>query len=58
MEYQKLINSLGNTPNQVPKFRSKNWVEKNDDSFEMYNTNSQIKFKNLTLKSIYMIVVT
>ena len=58
MEYQKLINSFGNTPNQVSKFRSKNWVEKNDDSFEMYNTNSQIKFKNLTLKSIYMIVVT
>ena len=58
MEYQKLINSLGNTPNQVSKFRSKIWVEKNDDSFEMYNTNSQIKFKNLTLKSIYMIVVT
>ena len=58
MEYQKLINSLGNTPNQVSKFSSKNWVQKNDDSFEMYNTNSQIKFKNLTLKSIYMIVVT
>ena len=28
MEYQKLINSLGNTPNQVSKFRSKNWLKK------------------------------
>ena len=32
MEYQKIINLLDNTPNQPTKFRSKNWVEINDDS--------------------------
>ena len=42
MEYQK-INLLENTPNQPTKFRTKNWVEINDDSRGTYNTNSQIK---------------
>ena len=27
MEYQKIINLLGNTPNQPSKFRTKNWFE-------------------------------
>ena len=27
MGYQKLINLLGNTPNQRSKFGTKNWVE-------------------------------
>ena len=44
MEYPKIINLLDNTPNQQTKFRTKNWVELNDDSRETYNTNSQIKF--------------
>ena len=43
MEYQKIINLLDNTPNQPTKFRSKNWVEINDDARGTYNTNSQIK---------------
>ena len=30
MEYQKLINLLGNTLNQLSKCRTKNWVEVND----------------------------
>ena len=30
MEYQKTINLLDNTPNQVSKFKTKNWVETND----------------------------
>ena len=34
MEYQKLINLLENTPNQPSKFRTKNWVEINDDKVE------------------------
>ena len=29
----------------------KNWFEMNDDACEMYNTNSQTKFKPLMLKS-------
>ena len=27
MEYQKVINLLDNTPNQLPKFRTKTWIE-------------------------------
>ena len=41
MEYQKIINLLDNTPNQPTKFRTKNWVEINDDARGTYNTNSQ-----------------
>ena len=50
MEYQKII-ILNNTPNQPSKFRTKNWVEINDDLCGTYNTNSQIKFKTSMLKS-------
>ena len=32
MEYQKIKNLLDNTPNQPSKFRTKNWVEINDDA--------------------------
>ena len=32
MEYQKIINLLDNTLNQLTKFRTKNWVERNDES--------------------------
>ena len=51
MEYQIIINLLDNAPNQPNKFRTKDWVEINDDSRETYNTNSQIKFKNCMLRS-------
>ena len=30
MECQKIINLLDNTPNQLSKFKTKNWVEIND----------------------------
>ena len=49
MEYQK-INLLENTPNQPTKFRTKNWVEINDDSSGTCNTNSQTKFKTSILR--------
>ena len=42
---------LDNTPNQTSKFRTKNWVEINDDSRGTYNTNIQIQFKKTLLKS-------
>ena len=45
MEYQKMVNLLDNTPNQPTKFRTKYWVEINDESHGVYNTGSQIKFK-------------
>ena len=51
MEYQKINNLLDNTSNQPSKFRTKPWVEINDESRENYNTNSQIKFKTTMLKS-------
>ena len=51
MEYQKIIKLLENTPDQPSKFRTKNWVEVNDESRGTYNVNSQIKFKTSTLRS-------
>ena len=51
MEYQKIINLLDNTPNQLSKFRTKNWTEINDQSRGVYNTNSDIRFKTTMLKS-------
>ena len=32
MEWQKATNWLENTPNQPSKFRTKSWVEINDES--------------------------
>ena len=46
-----MINLLDNTSNQPSKFRTKKWVEINDESRGTYNTNSQIKFKTRMLKS-------
>ena len=42
---------LDNTPNQPNKFRTKNWVEINDDLRGTYNANSQTKFKTSMLGS-------
>ena len=42
---------LENIPNQPTTFRTKNWVEINDDSCGTYNTNSQIKLKTSMLRS-------
>ena len=44
MECQKIINLLDNTSNEPSKFRTKNWVEINDESKESYNANSDIRF--------------
>ena len=51
MEYWKIINLLDNTSNEPSKFRTRNWVEINDESRGVYNVNSQIKFKTTMLKS-------
>ena len=37
--------------NQPSKFKTKNWVEVNDESRGTHNVNSQIKFKKTMLKS-------
>ena len=52
MEYQKIINLLDNTPNHLSKFRTKNWIEINNQSRGVYSTNSDIGFKTTMLKSI------
>ena len=51
MEYQKIANLIDDTSNQPSKFRTRNWVEINDESRGAYNVNSQIKFKTTMLKS-------
>ena len=52
MEYQKIANLIDdNTLNQPSKFRTRNWIEINDESRGVYNVNSQIKFKTSMLKS-------
>ena len=51
MEYQKIANLIDDTSNQPCKFRTKNWVEINDESRGTYNVNSQNKFKTTMLKS-------
>ena len=52
MEYQKLVNLLDNTSNQPSKFRTKNWVEINEDVRGVYSPNKQIRFKTSMLRSI------
>ena len=49
MQYQKIINLLDNTSNQSSKFRTKNWIEINDQSRGVHNTNSDIRFKTTML---------
>ena len=51
MEYQKIANLIDGTPNQPSKFRTRNWLEINDESRGAYNVNSQIKLKTTMLKS-------
>ena len=52
MEYQKIKNLLDNTNNHPSKFRIRNSFEVNDDTRRVDNTNSQIQFKTMMLKSI------
>ena len=51
MEYQKIANLIDDVSNKPSKFRTKNWVEINDESRGTYNVNSQIKSKTTMLKS-------
>ena len=51
MEYPKIANLIDEASNQPSKFRTRNWVEINDESRGAYNVNSQIKFKTTMLKS-------
>ena len=51
MEYQKIANLLNSESNQPSKFRTKNWVEINDDVRGVYSPNKQIRFKTSVLRS-------
>ena len=52
MEYQKIANLIDREASSEPsKFKTKNWVEINDEPRGTYNVNSQIKFKTTMLKS-------
>ena len=51
MEYQKIINLLENISNQPSKFRKEICVEINDELRRACNTNSQIKFRTIMLRS-------
>ena len=50
MEYQKVINLLDNSSSQPSRFRTRNWVEVNDESRGAY-TGNNIKFKTTMLRS-------
>ena len=51
MECQKITNPLDDSSNKTSKFRTKNWVEINDESRGTYNHDKQIRFKTTMLKS-------
>ena len=51
MEYQKIANLLNDESNKPSKFRTRNWVEINDDIRGAYSPNKQIRFKTAMLRS-------
>ena len=51
MQNRKIANLLDNASNQPSNFRTKTWVEINDESRRGYTTSSDIKFKTTMLKS-------
>ena len=51
MEYRKIANLINDASNQPSKFRTKNWVEMNDESRGTYRVNSHIIFETIILKS-------
>ena len=51
MEYQKIANLLDNKSSQPSEFRTRNWVEINDEMRGEYSPNKQIRFKTAMLRS-------
>ena len=51
MEYQKIANLLNDESNKPSKFKTRNWVEINDEARGTYSPNKQIKFKTSMLRS-------
>ena len=48
---------LGDTTNQQSKFKTKNWVQINDESQGAYNKDNQIRFKTSMLSEVYVVIV-
>ena len=46
-----MINLLDDKTNQPSKFRTRNWVEINNESLGTYNESNQIKFKTSMTRS-------
>ena len=57
MEHQKITNLLGNTPDKVPRFITKKWIEVHDQSEETYNTNKQIRFKICVILVMHILLL-
>ena len=51
MEYQKVANLLNDGSSKPSKFKTRNWVEINDEARGTYSPNKQIKFKTAMLRS-------
>ena len=51
MEYRKIANLLNDESNKPSEFRTRNWIEINDDIRGAYSTNKQIRFKTRMLRS-------
>ena len=51
MEYQKRTNLLNDEANKPSKFRTRNWVEINDEARGTYSPNKQTKFKTAMPRS-------
>ena len=53
MKYQKIANLLDSASNKPSKFRTRNWIEINDDIKGAYSPNKQIRFKTEMLRCNY-----
>ena len=54
MGYQKIVNLLDRTPDSVPRFVTKKWIEVHDQSGteeDRYKTSKQIRFRTSMLRS-------
>ena len=51
MEYQKIANLLDNEKNQPSKFRTRNWIQINNESRGTQPVNKPIKFKTPMLRT-------
>ena len=51
IEYQKITNLLNDESNKPSKFRTRNWVEINDEARGAYSPNKQVRNKTSMLRS-------